>query len=293
MNKRFEPTRGHFLRIGKALNARVRLVPAVGLLINALEAYGRDEMGMLAAALAYYLLLSLFPLLLLLIAIATPFLASEEVVRETVRFATNYFPAASSELRTILEQVINARGPATLLAALGLLWSASGAFDLIQRGLSRAWHISRPRPLWRQRFVSLVTVLGIGLLFGVSFTISAFFRTGISLRLQFGSGSIELIGLALTVALNFVLFSIVYKVLPFGHVTFRQVWGGALLASVLWEIAKIVFVLYLLNFARLSLVYGSVGAVIALLLWGYITATILLFGAEMAAVYSRDKLKET
>lgn len=239
---------------------------------------------MLAAALAYYLLLALFPLLLLLIAIATPFLTSEDVVRETIRFATNYFPAAGRELRTILEQVVNARGPVTLLAALGLLWSASGVFDLIQRGLNRAWHISQRRPLWRERLVSIVTVVAVGVLFGISFATSALVRSGVRLRFQIGGESIEIVGVILTTLLNFALFSIIYKVFPLSQVKFRQVWRGSLLASVLWEIAKIVFVIYLLNFARLSLVYGSIGAVIALLLWGYITATILLFGAEVGAV---------
>jgi membrane protein len=276
-----------YLQISADLATRARRSSALALLLDAWQAYSSDEMGMLAAAFAYYLLLSLFPLLLLLIAIATPFLTSEQVVRETVRFATNYFPAAGNELRRILEQVVNARGPVTLLAVLGLLWSASGVFDLIQRGLNRAWHVSQPRPLWRQRLVSLVTVLGVGFLFGVSFAISAFVRSGFRLPLRIGGASIEIVGLILTTALNFILFSILYKVFPFSRVTYGQVWRGALLASILWELAKILFVVYLLNFARLGLVYGSVGAIIALLLWGYITAAILLFGAEVAAVNSR------
>ena len=284
MSGLFPRTQSLFHRIGADLKRLARRWAAIALLIDAAEAYSHDEMGMLAAALAYYLLLALFPLLLLLIAIATPFLTSEDVVRETIRFATNYFPAAGRELRTILEQVVNARGPVTLLAALGLLWSASGVFDLIQRGLNRAWHISQRRPLWRERLVSIVTVVAVGVLFGISFATSALVRSGVRLRFQIGGESIEIVGVILTTLLNFALFSIIYKVFPLSQVKFRQVWRGSLLASVLWEIAKIVFVIYLLNFARLSLVYGSIGAVIALLLWGYITATILLFGAEVGAV---------
>jgi membrane protein len=207
-------------------------------------------------------------------------------VRETARFATNYFPAAGGELRRVLEQVVNARGPVTLFAVLGLLWSASGVFDLVQRGLNRAWHVTRPRPLWRQRLVSLMAVLGAGFLFGLSVATSAFVRSDLRLRVQIGGVSFEIVGLIVAIALNFVLFSIVYKVFPFSRVTYRQVWIGAVLASILWELAKISFVFYLLNFARFNLVYGSVGAVIALLVWGYITATILFFGAEIVAVHS-------
>jgi membrane protein len=291
MNEFFLHWQNIFLQTSSNLSAHARRFSAFALLLDAWQAYRRDEMGMLSAALAYYLLLALFPLLLLLIAIATPFLTSEQVVGETVRFATNYFPGAGAELRRILQQVVSARGPVTVFAAAGLLWSASGVFDLVQRGLNRAWRVSQPRPLWRQRLVSLATVIGLGLLFGISFATSAFMRSGLRLRFQVAGISIEIVSLVLTTLLNFVLFAIIYKGFPFAVVTYRQVWGSALLASILWELAKILFVFYLLNFARLSLVYGSVGAVIALLLWGYITAAILLFGAEMSAVQTLKEMK--
>lgn len=273
-------------RITAGLGLKARRFPAFDLLLDTWQAYSRHEMGSLAAALAYYLLLALFPLLLLLIAIATPFLSSEQVLRETIRFASNYFPTGEAELRRVLEQVVSARGPVSFVAALGLLWSASGVFDLVQKGLNRAWHVTQPRPLWRQRLLSLATVLAVGSLFGLSFATSAFLRSGLRFRFQIGGASVELLSLFLTLPLSFLLFSTVFKVFPFRKVTFDQVWGGALLASLLWELAKILFVVYLLNFARLNLIYGSVGAVIGLLLWGYITATILLFCAEMAAVHT-------
>lgn len=292
MNDRFARVRQTYVELGARLRSHAGRVAGFGLLLDTWEAYNRDQMGMLAAALAYYLLLALFPLLLLLIAIATPFLASDQVVRETVRFATNYFPGAERELRTVLEQVVAARGPVTAIAALGLLWSASGVFDLVQRGLNLAWRVAQPRPLWRQRLVSLVTVLGMGILFGMSFATSALVHSGIRFRFQIAGVSIEVVGLVLTIFLNFVLFAIIYKAFPFARVTYRQVWAGALLASILWEVAKVLFVYYLLNFARLSLIYGSVGAVIVLLLWGFITATILLFGAEMSAVSARRNAKQ-
>ncbi len=287
MNELFARGQLTYLELSAHLSSQARRIAGLTLLLDTWQAYSRDQMGTLAAALAYYLLLALFPLLLLLIAIASPFLASDQVVREAVRFAANYFPGAEHELRTILEQVITARGPVTVFAALGLLWSASGVFDLVQSGLNRAWRVAQTRPLWRQRLVSLVTVLGLGVLFGISFASSALLHSGIRYRFQIAGVSVEVVGLVFTTFLNFILFSIIYKAFPYAHVTYRQVWAGALLASILWELAKILFVFYLLNFARFSLVYGSVGAVIALLVWGFITATILLFGAEMSAVSAR------
>ncbi len=265
------------------LSARARRVPGVGLLLDALGAYSRDQMGLLAAALAYYFLLALFPLLLLLIAAASPFLSNDEVIRQVERFVSGFLPTLGNEVRSVLREVVNARGPATFLASIGLLWSASGVFDVIQRGIDRAWRVHAPRPLWRQRLISIVMVLLLGALFALSFASSALTRSGLALRFNIAGTRFEVIGLLLTLLLNVALFSFIYRVFPNYPVTLRQVLSGALVASVLWEIAKLIFVWYLLNFARYSLVYGSVGVVIALLTWGYITAVILLFGAEICA----------
>ncbi len=287
MNNLIVDANATFLHWSNGLSRQARRIAALAVVLDAWAAYNRHEMGMLAAALGYYFLLALFPLLLLLIAIASPFFTSEELIRNAVRFVGNYFPTAAGELRTILREVINARGPVSIIAALGLLWSASGVFDLVQRGLNRAWQVTQPRPLWRQRLVSIATVIAIGVLFGLSFAASALARAGVQYRVDFGSTRIEVVSLGLTTILNFFLFAVIYKFFPFARVAWRQVWASALVASVLWEVAKYIFVWYLLNFARLNLVYGSVGAIIALLVWGYITATILLFGAELSALEAR------
>jgi membrane protein len=280
-----------WVQAGARLSRLARRSWFLGLLLDAWQAYGRDEMATLAAALSYYLLLAIFPLLLFLIVAASPFISSEQVIREVGRFVGSYLPTVSGEIRSILHEVVTARGPVTIIAALGLMWSASGVFDVAQRGLNRAWGVSQPRPLWRQRLVSVAAVIGIGALFGLSFASSALARGGIYFRVDLGSTSVEVVSLLIATILSFFLFALIYKVFPFAQVAWRQVWGGALLAAVLWETAKYLFVWYLLNFARLSLIYGSVGAIIALLVWGYITATILLFGAELTALDARKKMK--
>ncbi len=291
MNEFITYSQNLFLQSSANLSRRARRSPILALLLDTWAAYRRDEMGTPAAALAYYLLLTLFPLMLLLIALASPFLDSEVVIRDAVRFVSNYLPTVAGELRTILREVVTARGPASLIALLGLLWSASGLFDLVQRGLNRAWQVAQPRPVWRQRLVSIVTVMVIGVLFGLSFVTSAVARAGVRYSIDFGNQRVEVLSVIFTLLLSLFLFAVIYKVFPFARVTWRQVWGSALLASVLWEAAKYIFVWYLLNFARLNLVYGSVGAIIALLVWGYITATILLLGAELSAVAAHQKIE--
>ncbi len=290
MNLPVARVQNRITQVGSVVSLRVRRIPTGALFLDAWHAYSVDEMGTLAAALAYYFLLALFPLMLLLIAAASPFLESELVVGAVARFVSSYLPTVGPEIRQLLHQVLLARGPVTLIAAVGLFWSTSGVFDVVQRGMNRAWHVIQPRPLWKQRLISLGTVLGLAILFGSSFAFEALIRSGLRLRLAVGSISVEIVGVGLSSVLTFLLFAIVYKVFPYARVHWRQVWGSALIAAIFWEVAKYVFVWYLANFARLNLVYGSVGAVIALLTWGYITAAILLFGAEFAAIDARTKI---
>jgi membrane protein len=89
------------------------------------------------------------------------------------------------------------------------------------------------------------------------------------------------------------VFGLLYRYMPYdSSVRWRGVWLGALIAGVLWEIAKLGFAWYLANFALLSMVYGSVGAVIAVMLWSYLSAAILLIGAEFAAVMTGARRRE-
>ncbi len=288
MNRTFEQLGSFYQNTQSRLYTGVHRVPGLGWMLDAWIAYSQDQMGILAAALAYYLLLSLFPLLLLLIALASPFLASEAIIRQAARFVGSYLPTVGPEVGSVLHQALTVRGPATFIAGLGLLWSASGVFDVLQRGLDRAWRVPHPRPLWRQRLISVATVLILGVLFGLSFMTSALTRVGIHLRFNVGDTSVEVVGFGLTLLLNLLLFTFMYRFFPNRSIPWRQVWGPALLASILWEVAKYVFVWYLLNFAQLSLIYGSVGIILALLIWGYITATILLLGAELCALPTRQ-----
>lgn len=96
------------------------------------------------------------------------------------------------------------------------------------------------------------------------------------------------LGMALLpLAFSFVIFALVYRFVPNDRISWRDVWPGALLAAFLFEVAKNAFAWYLANFANYSLVCGSLGAVIAFLFWSYLSALILLLGAELASEYSR------
>ena len=125
-------------------------------------------MGPLAASLSYYSLFALFPLLLLLITIATPFEPTTKVISLAVGFIRAYLPTAQIALERALEEIVAARGPATIIALIALLWSESGFFNVLQLTMSRAWAVRTPRPIMLQCALSVGIVAVAALLFMVN-----------------------------------------------------------------------------------------------------------------------------
>lgn len=259
------------------------------ILLDSFESFGKDRMTELAAALAYYGLLALFPLLLVLIALASYFFAESSGINEAIRFAEQYLPGAAQELRQVLTGVVEARGSATVIGILGLIWSASGLFDVLQVAMDRAWRAPTPRAFWQQRLFSIAAIGGLGALFLTSLVVST--ATNDAVRFMFGGDrvSLELAGNLFGLAISFVAFAVLYKAFPHAEVRWQPAAVSAFFAALLWELAKHLYEFYLLRLARFNLVYGSVGAIIGLLLWLYISAVIVLFGGEIAAAVARKR----
>lgn len=275
----------------QAVAQRARRVPGVAVLEQTVQAYNEDHVSLLAAALAYYALLSIFPLMLFLLAVLSPFLESDAAMQAVERVIRVYLPTGSAVLRSTLREVTQLRGPLSLVAAVGFIWSASGVFDVLQLALNRAFNVPRARPVWRQRIVSLVMVIATGLLFPASLVVTAVQQLAIRCNLLTPDNPILYYYPLLTSFLvSVVIFGVIYRFVPYDPtLRWRDVWRSALLAAVLWELAKLGFAWYLTNLALLNLVYGSVGTIIAFMLWTYLTAIILLVGAELAAVLSEAR----
>lgn len=276
------------LRVANSAADHARKLPGAGIVEGTMRAYSEDRCSVLAAALSYYTLLSLFPLMLFILGLASLFVQSEPAIRDVTRFMESYLPIGNTLIRSSLEEVTRLRGPLTVIGAVGFLWSSSGVFDLVQLGLNRAFCVVHARPIWRQRMVSLGMVIGICLLFGLSFLMTTAERLAIHYRiLERHNFVIDTVPPVLATILGIIIFGLLYRYIPFDPtIRWKDIWLPALLAAVLWEAAKLGFAWYLTNMATLNFVYGSVGAIIALMLWGYLTAAILLGGAELAAVAS-------
>lgn len=260
------------------------------------EAFQADEGPLMAAAIAYYTFFSFFPLALFLIALGSFFLESAEAQARVLAILQQVLPASGDLIRRNIRQVLGVRGAIGLVAALSLLWSASGIFSVVSGAFNKAWGVETPPPFWRGKVLGLgiVTITGL-LLFLLSLTSTALFN--IVRRLQSpllnwqflrGDQLWRVLTALLPLTFSTLMFLLLYKVVPYARVGWSDAWRGALLAAPVWEMAKELFAWYLgSGLARYNLVYGSLGVVVALLFWLYITGTILLMGAEFSAQYAK------
>ncbi len=268
---------------------------SLDVLLTAARAFNRDNCQHLAAGIAYYGIFSLFPLLLGLIAIASLLLQSADARDAVIRAASKGLPGSTALVQQNIDQVLAARGTISILAAVMLLWSAKGIFSAITTSLNLAWEVSEKRPFWKLTGIQMALVVGSGFFLALSLAITTTVALisnlsvpGLGSRLgdePFWTLATEPFSLALSIA----TFLLLYRFLPCCEVRLGDVWRGAVVAGVLFEIAKSAYVFYATNVANYQLVYGSLTAAIVLLLWAWISSVILLFGAEISAAYTKLK----
>ena len=247
----------------------------------------------LAAAISFYALFALFPLTLLLISALGFLLGSSASEARLALDIGNIAPVSGEFVSSTIKGVVGARGITGVAGVLGLLWASNAVFGAIRKGVNAAWGIQEPRPFLQERLIDFSLMVGAGFLMiiFISGTTALGFIEEIMALLSPDnplSGDFLLNSAATFVppVLAFLTFLVLYRYLPNTRVTFREVWPGALLAAVAFEVAKSIFVWYAGTYPLYNVVYGSVGAIVALLAWVYISALLLLFGALVTSRYA-------
>lgn len=278
-----------------ALWDRLRRLEPVALAYETARDFTKDECPLRAAAIAYYGLFSLFPLAIGLTALGTWVFELLGLRSDLVGLLAAYFPGAEPLLRQNVEQAIALRGPATAVALAGLIWSARGVFAAVLAAVNRAWEVRQPRSPLQSTLLEIGLVLFAGLFLLFSLLTTAVLRLLLAVEVPFidwrpfDNSLWQSLATLVPFAFSLVIFLVVYRFLPNLPIGWADVWPGALLAAVLFELGKNGFLWYTQTFARFELIYGSLGAVIALLLWAYLSAQILLLGAELASVVWRRR----
>ena len=193
-----------------------------------------------------------------------------------------------------IQGVSEVSGALTIVGLVGMAWSASAMFGAIRKSLNIAWDTDLHRPVVQQKIIDLGMVLGLGLLLGLSVAGTAALRT-LQTRsdealgpLSTGTGFFwSVLPLFLPAIFSFTVFLLMYRYVPNVQTKIGDVWPGALLATVLFELLKNGFAVYIANFSNYSGAYGALGGLLLFMLWMYLTSNILLIGAELAAEYPR------
>lgn len=241
-----------------------------------------------AGAFAFDAFFSLFPIMILLVTLTSYFVDQNIAEKAIISYVEGYLPIGGElqeHISLTIAGVIKAREKAGAIAFIILLWGALQCFSTLISATNRAWGVARYN-WWRMPLKSLLLlcITASGVLLGMLAPVLAkmtrdwlfpgdFYRTWVS---ALGSLIIPLV-------VMFFCLSLFYRLAPGRPTRLAEVWGPALVATVLLQASENLFVLYLNNFATLNAVYGAFGGIMALLLWIYLTGCIFIFGACLCA----------
>lgn len=275
----------------------MKLKDLVGLFRQTFTEWNEDKAPRLAAALSYYTIFSLAPLLVIVIAIVGLIFGKSAVQNQIVGQITSLVGKQSAD--AIQAMIAGASNPkssliATVIGLVTLILGAAGVFGQLQDSMNTIWEVA-PKPgrglkgILRDRLLSFAMVLVIGFLLLVSLVIS----TVISALSQFASGLLPFSGFMfqwINLVVSFIvvalLFALTFKYLPDVVISWRDVWFGAVFTSLLFTIGKWLIGLYL-GRSTINSTYGAAGSLIVVLLWVYYSSQILFLGAEFTQVYGK------
>ena len=255
----------------------------------AMKDFSRNNCPYIAAGIAYWTLFSLFPLAMAAISILGFVYSAPEEQSRIVQWIVNVVPVSVDYLARLVEDVARARGALGGLALVGLLWTGTAVFSAVRKGVNHAWHIGRPHYFLVERAIDLAMLVGIAVLAFVQVVFSTNLL-GLSDLAKSATDSsawvllrvpYEFLALAFTVG----VFMLLYRYIPNTEVIWRDIWPGALVGAALFQAVRVIFVWFISNFDNLNVVYGSLGALMTLLIWAYLSAMAIMLGAQIAYTY--------
>ncbi len=266
------------------------------LLRQTYKEWSDDKATRLAAALSYYTVFSLAPLLIIAIAIAGFFFGHDAVQGEVMNQLDDFIGERSAQ--TIQMAIQSAYKPttgivATIVGVVMLLFGASGVFAELQDSLNAIWEV-QPKPgrgwwvIIKERFLSFTAVLGVGFLLLVSLLLSAALAAMgkyVGGLLPFSELVLQVTNGVISLGVTILLFALIFKILPDVQIAWKDVWMGAAITAVLFTLGKFLISFYLGKSTGTS-AYGAAGAILVVLLWAYYSSLILFFGAEFTQVYA-------
>jgi membrane protein len=268
----------------------------------AIKKIGEDELSTRSAALSYYFILALFPMLLFLVSLVGVFAGPGSQLRDSIVSGLGRLaPGSASDLvNSVVNQTFkSSSGVKLALGLLGALWAASGGMSAVVVSLNVVYRVKETRPWWKQKLTIIGLTLALAVLIIIALVLVLYGgKIGQLLATQIGLSDVfriawKVLQWPLSFAAMFLSFSIIYY---FGPDLKERKWywvtPGAVTGVALWLLASLGFRFYLHFFNSYSATYGSLGAVIILMLWLYITGFAVLIGGEVNWIIENED-KET
>jgi YihY family inner membrane protein len=269
--------------------------PKLRVLTDAFHEFFENDLTTSAAAISYYAMLMLFPLLILIISVSQSIVGGEQMQHLVIDRILAFLPGTRRFVRDSLENIEQIPPSAVVTCVILVFWAFSWIFTVIEKAINRIW-LTRPRPFLHGRLlaVAMIGVLGL-LLFA-----SAILTSGVSMlqvaserlpgaasrSFAFATDVVWQLGFVVaSLVVTTATFAIIYKLMPNATVHWIEVLPGALMTGVAWEALKYVFAYLLPVFLEeYRLLYGGAWLALVLLTWVYISSIVMLFGAQLTAV---------
>jgi membrane protein len=289
----------HVLKLSCALTPMPARAHRRRIVTRSFMSFMDNDLTTAAAAVSYFSMLSLFPTLLVLLAIGNRLFGPQTVEKYIIGPLLALLPGAQSFVSKNLESISTISTGIIVSCLFVMLWAASWMFTVIEKALNRVWG-TYPRSFLHGRAVNIAVMSLVWALLAASVLFTAFV-TGvrsaanrIPLRVAPWLAALsgyawQIVFVLASLAVTVILFTVLYKLLPNTKVSVMEALPGAVLAGVFWEAAKFGFA-FLLPYFHYDLLYGSIGAAVALLTWVYMSSVIMLFGAQFTALLHRDHL---
>jgi len=254
-----------------------------------IERFAKARAAAVAASLAYYALFAIFPFSLALISSASIILKDETIFTQVTELIVKFLPVSESLIEKNLQTVIALRGPVRFIGFIGLVWAGTGVFSSLIYNVNLAWPNTKPRNFIRNRLagLSIITILIVLL------SLYLFLSTVFNLLSRFDFSNLSLMSFEFVPVRSFIahflswltkvfIFFLLFLWAPNTRVPWRAALAGAMVSGLGWDIATAGFTWYLTSgMATYELVYGSLGAIVVLMLWFYIISLVILYGAHL------------
>ena len=289
------------IRVIYDLKSPALLRSVFDLLVRSTKKFAKDDGGYLAAGMSYYIFFSVFPFLLGLLAFLGIFFGSDKATEQVKDVLERQLPgiADSPIIYDNLQSIDFNKGLVGAIAVIGLLWTGSAVFGSLTRMMNKIWNIEDKRTFYNRKGTDMLFTILIGLVLSTNIFINTIYSQLGEFFGLVGAGSEEVNWIEnawnfitvniLPPLLSIGVFTFIYNVIPQRKIIFRRTLPPAIIGAMIFESTKSIFVFYIHTYGNFDMVYGSISAVIILLLFAYVSSIIVVFFAEIHNVFSLMK----